>query len=747
MRPIVTLMTLAALALPAQAKVIASWRVTEFGVQERGLKLLSGADGETELIGKGGSRCATTRAGSAFLYFQATPEAASLRGPAYLTVEFYDGSPSGGPTAHYNSDAGTETADRYRPSEDAAGASALGLLKWRTASLKLERPRFQRLQNLSADFRLAGMPLFVRSLRLDDARPANWAKLGRLTAADLKPLAKIGAGGELIVGGWDPTTRADAAGSANAFAANAPALKRLGVTSHESYVRWNLCETAPGAYDWSVYDRYVATYRKTGLKWVPFLIVGPPYAIPNWYYNSPARQGYVCLEHGETSDVESLWNPAMRGHVSRFIRAFAEHYRESGVIESLLLGITGNYGEAIYVATPNQDWTNQTHGPYHSHPGFWAGDKYAVDSFQQAMRAKYKTIAALNAVWKTAYAGFEDVKPFIPAKSSLPDRAKLDFTGWYIGSMNDWARFWMTETRAAFPKAEIYLCTGGHAPPEHGSDFGEQCKIAASVQGGVRITNEASNYALNFALTRWVASAARQYGAYFSFEPAGGVSEKGVVARVYNAAASGAKGLHYYSDNILRTEGATGVWLKNAAFFQQRRPLTEVGVYYPETDIQLHGARFLDAAEAVRPRMDFAFISDGQISDGGLNGVKALFLLQGTVAEQGTWQRIADWVRAGGLLIAPAGLAPLTAVEGEPAALTPLLSPGAETGKGRVLLFNGPPDSEEYRAFLSASLAAAPELSPSTRAAIAKSAEDGLFRTVFPNGKILSYDAEAGVIR
>ena len=83
--------------------------------------------------------------------------------------------------------------------------------------------------------------------------------------------------------------------------------------------------------------------------------------------------------------------------------------------------------------------------------------------------------------------------------------------------------------------------------PPHGSNFAEQCRVAAKHKAGVRITNEASNYALNFALTRWVASAGKHYGAYYGFEPAGGVDENGIVARIYNATASGANQLFDYN--------------------------------------------------------------------------------------------------------------------------------------------------------------------------------------------------------
>lgn len=547
-------------------------------------------------------------------------------------------------------------------------------------------------------------------------------------ASRAETTVRIGAGGELILGGYDPSRRDDPA-QAKALDAAAREIRRLGFTSHESYVRWNLCEIAPGRYDWSVYDRYVEVYKRHGLKWVPFLIVGSPYTLPEWYFKSDQQQGYVCLEHGEESHVQSLWNPALRGHVARFLKAFAEHYRDSGVIESVLLGITGNYGEAIYIASGN-DWTADVWGQYHTHSGFWAGDPYAVKDFQNRLARQYKSIARLNAAWGADYAAFDRIQPFLPTAEGRNNRAKLDFVNWYIGSMNDWARFWMAETRKHMPKAEIYLCTGGHAPPEHGADFGEQCRIAAEVNGGVRITNEASRYALNFSLTRWVASAGRQYGAYYSFEPAGEVDLGGVVARVYNATASGAKGLHYYEPNIFRSKEATATFETYGPFFQQSDPLLEVAVYYPQTDIKLRGQKFLEPVMELRDRFDFGYMSDNQIRDGGLKSVKALVMLQGTVAEGETWQRIAEWVRRGGLLLYADGIGRLETVEGQEAPLMRVIRGETTLGKGRVVHYRGAPDAA-YMDLCAATLARAPELSAPVRAAIAADGKaDGVFLAV-----------------
>ena len=131
---------------------------------------------------------------------------------------------------------------------------------------------------------------------------------------------------------------------------------------------------------------------------------------------------------------------------------------------------------------------------------------------------------------------------------------------------------------------------------------------------------------MNFTLTRWVASGARQYGAYFSYEPAGLVTPEGVIARIYNATAAGALGLHYYYGNLFGTPDATENFVKWGGMFEQRNPEVEIFVYYPETYIQLKGNKFLQKLEPVRDRFDFGYLSDAQILDGGLVNAKALVL-------------------------------------------------------------------------------------------------------------------------
>ncbi|MCX7045337.1 MAG: family 14 glycosylhydrolase [Candidatus Sumerlaeota bacterium] len=737
-------------ALSAEDIDSAAWRLTAQGVEDKGLRALDGADGQTTLTEQGGARCLANKAGttpaSVYLYFKVDDAlAAGAKGPFYVIAEYFSSGAGGAMQLQYDSATGDDLSAKYLASDDQWCGQWTDARQWRTCVFLIEKPLFKHRENLGADFRLYGGALFVRSVRISRARPPECERLDQEAAQEVKPRVKIGAGGQLIIGGFDAARREDVKPQTRALRMAVPAMKALGVTSHEVYVRWRLCEPEPGRYDWSAYDAYVNLYKKQGIRWVPFLVVGSPYTLPDWYYKKPESQGYVCLEHNQESDVQSLWNPALRGHVARFIKAFCEHYRDSGVIESILLGVTGNYGEAIYPATGN-DWTADIHGQYHTHGGFWAGDKYAIESFRDHLKRKYSDVAALNKSWKTSFADFAALKPFL-RKDAPNDRAWLDFCEWYIGSMTEWSRFWMSETRKHFPKGDVYLCTGGHAPAEHGSDFGAQCKAAAEERCGVRITNEGSDYARNFMMTRWVASAGRQYGAYFSFEPAGPVNPGGVVARVYNATASGARGLHYYYDNIFWSEESWRKFEQWGGWFEQRSPIAEIAVYYPETSVTLSGGDFLGKAQPLRDRFDFDFKSDGQIQDGGLKSAKALILISGAVSEGKVWRAITSWVQAGGLLIYAEGMGRLRTVEGDERVNEALFSPTAWLGKGRVKAFKGASLGNEYREFIKQELAAAPGLLPQTRRMVrADGVEDGIFVTLCAPDELLWYDSKTAQI-
>lgn len=497
-------------------------------------------------------------------------------------------------------------------------------------------------------------------------------------------------------------------------------LRCMGVTSVEQYVTWETCENnGRDQWDFSHWDREVEKLRAAGLKWLPFLIAGPAYSLPDWYRESRDFEGMTCVEHNIESKIQSFWDKNFYLYVERFLKAFAEHYPDHSIFEGLLFGITGDFGEAI-VSVSGGNWTTFIPGLYHAHAGYWCGDRFARKAFKAHFREKFAgDLDALNKAWGTGFKSFaaldyppiqsdpdnfnleEEADPgkFIP--ESMGERRRwVDFIDWYRGAMTEYAAFWMQTARKYFPNTELYLCTGGDAVPWHASEFAAQSKISAQVSGGVRITNEDSNYAKNFTVTNWVASASSFYGGYFSFEPAGQVTERGVVCRVYNAAATGARSLHYYAGNIIDNEQRAMNFAHNVHYLRPggiRRP---VAVMYPDTPLVLQPQdRYAEMRACfclMRDYTDYTYACDLTIEDGILDRVKALVIVMGGYYKTATLNRIRAFVEKGGMLVG-IGLKTLRGLEGDEDCLEALFGEcGKALGKGKTLLL--PTPLQDFRA-------------------------------------------------
>ena len=266
----------------------ARWRMTsKVPVSSTGIRVLDGGDGSIAFSTRRGSHCVGAEQGAmppaSYLYFDVDDtRAEGASGPIYLVVEYYDAAPGGVMQVNYDSATGDSPGANYLANEDQWGGWLTGKKTWETAVFLLAKPLFRNRENLGADFRLGGATLWIRSMALTHTRPALCDKLETVVQADLRTRVKIGAGGQLIIGGFDPARREDVRPMTRALRAGIPMMKSFGVTSHEGYVRWNLCEPEQGRYDWSVYDAYVDLYKQSGLKWVPFLIVGSAYSLPDW---------------------------------------------------------------------------------------------------------------------------------------------------------------------------------------------------------------------------------------------------------------------------------------------------------------------------------------------------------------------------------------------------------------------------------------------------------------------------------
>ena len=189
-------------------------------------------------------------------------------------------------------------------------------------------------------------------------------------------------------------------------------LKADGVTAVQIYVHWRVFEPEErGKFDFSFYDEQVALLKEAGLKFVPFILIGPRYSAPDWWIESEKHKGLFCLEHNMECPVESIWNPEIRSEINRVLEVFAAHYLPMDVIESVMPGICGDYGEAIMPV--HGYWV----GAYHTHKGMWCAGEDAISDFRKAMTEKYISIEALNSTWRTNYTDFNEIKTFKKSKT------------------------------------------------------------------------------------------------------------------------------------------------------------------------------------------------------------------------------------------------------------------------------------------------------------------------------------------
>ncbi|HEY3341333.1 MAG TPA: family 14 glycosylhydrolase, partial [Anaerolineae bacterium] len=364
-------------------------------------------------------------------------------------------------------------------------------------------------------------------------------------------------------------------------------LKDLGVTSVQIYTFWKDFEpSGRGQFDWRFYDREVELIQKAGLKYVPFILMGPKYAVPQWWLDDPKHAGLYCLEHHKYNPIESIWNPAFRVEISRVLQSFAAHYLPMNVLESIQPGICGDYGEAIMPVHGN--WP----GDYHTHRGYWCAGEDAQASFIKWLTRKYQSAKALNAAWRSHYRALREVTPFMPHQT--PSRTALfDMLDWYNDSMTEYSEFWLRECRAAFPQTSVYLCTGGSEEPEHASSFSSQARVAGKHGCGIRLTNEGNKFYDNFFITAYTESACNLYGAYMGLEPVGPITDKGVVARIFGSADYGNRQMFHYFTNLfeegVKPRPSTEGFKKYIPMIQERPMPETVGFFWPGYYAALNG--------------------------------------------------------------------------------------------------------------------------------------------------------------
>ena len=298
--------------------------------------------------------------------------------------------------------------------------------------------------------------------------------------------------------------------------------------------------------------------------------------------------------------------------------------------------------------------------------------------------------------------------------------------------MTDLSEWWIKTTREVFGKdTDIYLCTGGHSAAELGGHFADQCRVAANYGAGVRITNEASNYATNLTVTRWVASSGKFYGALFGFEPAGSEDFYGIPARIYNATASGAHQLHDYNSNVIGSEKTMDQQRKHFKYLFHTEPVVPIALWYPDMQMVMQWDKFLQKAEVLRDYFDYDFVDESMARRGALARNKILVIAHGYIMENDVAKKLADWARSGGRIIV-VDVDRFESVEGADSPerlLFPKGRPGGQYGKGYIYSVA---DYEELAVKLT-------EILWKLGYPVYEIAENGLYSTQIEKDRILVY--------
>ena len=614
--------------------------------------------------------------------------------------------------------------------------------------------------------RVAGMQHLLRVRLLPESSAEAWAALKASVPKRVTPMVTLRRPMELVT-----SAGVDVLGDRNTLEQSleamndlAPLARVLGFTSIESYVTWKRLEPEhEGGFDFTFYDAIVKRLAEYDLKWFPLLIVGSGYALPDWFMRSEENHGFVCLEHGRTNAIQSIWAASHRRHVTRVLQAFGQHYEPMGVLEGVRLGPSGNYGESQYPAGGNWGPAGEQ---MHIHIGWWAGDADGRTDYRRWLQAKYKVITALNDTWGGRFESFPQVNPNLP-ENSVSKAERLDFTQWYTDSMSDWCGWWAQEARRALPKTRIYQSAGGWGFREAGTDYTAQTKAMKDIDGGTRLTNETDSYEQNFYATRLAATAARLYGVGLGYEPASSHTARGVVGRIFATAAANGDHLFTYHNNVFDHPMAIERWLKYVPVLDTRQaPLIEVAVFYPEMENQLGDGAFRHlyawgfnpVAREIRRVIEVDYLDERLIRDGFLDRYKALVFAWGNQIPADVQRQVDAWIRRGGTIIYPSyPRGPQEAIEdtvgtthtaGETTAKFDRWTSG-DTGKGGFHRFVGDAEPPElYGEFVAKTLRELGGLHPWTRAVLEAKQPARVFWSVQADGHalVLNYnDAPAKV--
>lgn len=443
-------------------------------------------------------------------------------------------------------------------------------------------------------------------------------------------------------------------------------MKHEGLAAIEDYIAWGAVERTPGQWDWRQDDAECAAIKAAGLQYVAYCWVHFP---PVWLRNAGPDQRTLmtCLEHHQTTNYLSIFDPKTIGYYDHFYHALHDHFGDR--IDGVFACILGPYGEGNYpLYTP--DWVNMGH----CHEGYWCGDEFALAAYRKAMAAEYGSIDALNAAWGTSLKRFNDVTPpkqitdkFKPSPAAFPSggdrRQWIDFITWYHQAIIDFAGQSVRTVLKYFPREKVRCAPGGNAHGVNPIDWGTYCPGYAKMAGPLGIILQPADCGGYVFGDEWADTAYRYYHVPFSTEPAESLDHPRFLKRLFSDASGGATQFFTYEFDAHAAD-----LQKNAALLTGEAAETSVAVYCPTTLYRLGGdlQPTIQSATHLRSCTAYDVLDELLITDGALSDrYKALIMFQGDFIDQPILDRLQHWIEAGGTLLLPASLSPRN-VAGQP---------------------------------------------------------------------------------
>jgi hypothetical protein len=458
---------------------------------------------------------------------------------------------------------------------------------------------------------------------------------------------------------WNAPSRTVRAGdrmviaSRMATASEFPALASAGVTLLESEGDLaGLRETAAGRYDLAVPDADLDAARRAGFGWT----FHPHFRLPETRRERTPLVRIECLEHNLPAPAVSPWNPDYRNQAASAYQGLAQAYRGREGFAGLRLGMPGQFGEAGLLAgglpASARDEIARGDRDAHHHPDWWAGDSLARAAFRGAMLSRYRTLSDLNAAWGTRFRTTDEVAyPRSPTDGTR--RRWLDFVGWYVESAADQAAAAAESARRVFGDSLLMLPVPTVPEGARGShDASLLARAVARERAHLRLPLEPQAFpAAQAGEIGAAATAAKFFNAPLWVDLTGVGSPDQQTARMFAAASFGARGLTASPGEV----GANrDLWYRFGKFLRVDEPLTDVAMLYPTTTGRLRGGTtvFERGSAEIRDVLNYDVVDENLVAEGALSRYRVAVLWEGVVWRGETLERLREWVRGGGVLVA-----------------------------------------------------------------------------------------------